>query len=102
LSWLLVVASLLAYLAAAIVGGHTRLPVLRFLTVGAAVWASFDSGRIQLRRYRAGEAAHPVLLFWGVATAFPIWFPWYLLVRRRVLDGRLQRGPAFLPDDFVF
>ena len=101
MSWLLVVASLLAYLAAAVVSGRTRLPVLGLLTVGTAARASFDSRRIELRRYRAGEAAHPVLLFWVVATAWPIWFPWYLLVRRRVLAGRLPRGPAFHPDDFL-
>lgn len=102
MSWLLVVASLLAYVAAFLLSRFTRLPVLLILAIGTAAWASFDSGRIELRRYRAGEAAHPVLLFWVVVTAWPIWFPWYLVVRRRVLTGRLERGPPFNPDDFLF
>ena len=99
---LVVGVSLLVFLGAVAINRFTRLPAVAILTIVTAAWVSFDSRRIELRRYRAGEAAHPVLLFWVTAKAWPIWFPWYLLVRRRILAGTLQRGPAFHPDDFLF
>jgi len=101
--WLLIVGTtLLVFLGAVAINGFTRFPAVALLTIVTAAWVSFDSRRIELRRYRPGEAAHPVLLFWVTAKAWPIWFPWYLLVRRRIFAGKLERGPALHPDDVVF
>ena len=76
--------------------------VVCFMTIGTAAWAVWDSHRIEFRRYRPGEAAHPVVLFWALAQLWPLFFPWFLLVRRQVLLGKIPRGPAFHENDVLY
>ena len=42
---------------------------------------------IGLRRYRSGISYGPVVLFIGVAAVWIVGFPWYLVVRDRILRG---------------
>src|SRR5262249_19710939 len=94
--------TILIFIVCTLLQAATALPVYWTLTISTVVWAAWSSRRIQLRRYRPGEAFHPVLLFWAVVQLWPITFPWYILLRRRILTGRLQRGVVFHEDDVVY
>ena len=101
--WIAVLAlTWLALAGAVMLDSLTGLRVFGFMTICTATWAVWDARRIELRRYRPGEAAHPVIFFWMVVQLWPLFFPWYLLVRRRVLSGKLPRGPAFHEYDVLF
>jgi hypothetical protein len=101
--WLgLVGLSWLALGASATLGFMTGLPLGRLMVIGSAGWAAFDSIRVRFREHRDCEAFHPVILLGVVGQLWPLTFPWYLVVRRRIRQGRLARAPAFHPDDIVF
>jgi hypothetical protein len=101
--WLAIVGlSLLVLAAAALFELLTGLWWVRVLFLGTAIWATWDSRRLELRRYPHGEAFHPTWVFWGVVGAWPLVFPWYIVYRRRIRSGRAERGPAFHDDDVVY
>lgn len=64
--------------------GGTGLPVTILMVLGTALWAAFDSNRIDLRRYKSGVALGPAALFFGIALIWIVGFPWYLIVRSRI------------------
>lgn len=52
-----------------------------------SLWASIDSGKIQLSRYKSGIALKPFMLFLGCLLLWIVAFPWYLAVRYRIKSG---------------
>jgi hypothetical protein len=52
-----------------------------------AIWTAIDSSKIQLKRYKSGISYGPVVLFFGVVLLWIIAFPWYLIVRHKILTG---------------
>jgi hypothetical protein len=64
---------------------------------GTSIWVGVDSGKIGLRRYKNGLSYDPVVLgilcysFWIVA------FPWYLVVRRKIMNGTAELRPECEP-----
>ena len=52
-----------------------------------AIWAAIDSSKIRLKRYKSGISYGPVVLFLGFLLLWIIAFPWYLIVRHKILTG---------------
>ena len=81
---ILVLALLLAW--------ERRLAPVAILTVfGTSLWAAIDSFRIDLQAYRTRIAFHPMIFF---NLMFLFWvplFPWYLVIRARIIAGTLPR-----------
>jgi hypothetical protein len=101
--WLVLVGlSWLALGVAAAVGASTGLPVGRLMVIGTSGWAAFDSIRLRVREHKDCEAFHPVILLGVLGQLWPLSFPWYLVLRRRIQQSRLARAPLFHPDDVVF
>jgi hypothetical protein len=67
-----------------------RLAPVAILTVfGTSIWAAIDSFHLNLQAYRTRIAFHPMILF---NLMFLFWvplFPWYLVIRARIIAGRL-------------
>jgi len=81
---ILVLALLLAW--------ERRLAPLVILTVfGTSIWAAIDSFRIDLQAYRTRIALHPMILFNLLYLFWVPLFPWYLVVRARIIAGTLPR-----------
>lgn len=70
------------------IGYLTPFDPTLFMVVGTAIWAAIDSSRIELRRYKSGIAYGPTILFLGVALLWIVGFPWYLVVRGRIKEGK--------------
>src|SRR5258708_25831234 len=52
-----------------------------------AIWAAIDSSKIHLKRYKSGISYGPVVLFLGFLLLWIVAFPWYLIVRHKILTG---------------
>ena len=65
-------------------------PLAGFLVVLlASLWAAFDSARIGLRMYKSALSTTPLALFFAFLL-LGIWvLPWYLIVRGRILAGKV-------------
>jgi hypothetical protein len=102
--WLAVVGlSWLALGAALVLGFLTGLPWAAALLIASAGWAGFDSRRLRFREHRHCEAFHPVVLTAAIGgLLWPVTFPWYLVMRRRIRAGVLPRERPFHPDGVVF
>lgn len=61
------------------------------VVLATSIWAAFDSSRVGLRAYKTALAAHPVILMIGMWLLWIITFPWYLVVRSKILAGILER-----------
>ncbi len=69
-----------------------RLAPVAILTVfGTSLWAAIDSFRIDLQAYRTRIALHPMIFFNLMYLFWVPLFPWYLVVRARIIAGTLPR-----------
>ena len=64
-----------------------EVPLTWFMVFITAVWAAIDSSKIHLKRYKSGISYGPVVLFLGFLLLWIVAFPWYLIVRRKILTG---------------
>lgn len=73
-----------------------RLIILGALAIfGTSVWAALDSARVQLQAYKTRFSLHPLILFNVMYFLWPVVFPWYLVVRSRILEaGRNSESSA--------
>jgi len=75
-----------------------RLPglVVVALVLGSSAWAAVDSSKIQLKRYQSGLSYGPIGVFLGCILLWIVVFPWYLVVRSRIVSGNgvLKPGTA--------
>ena len=79
-----------------------RLAPVAILTVfGTSVWAAIDSFRIDLQAYKTRIALHPMVLFNLMYLLWVPLFPWYLVVRTRILAGTLPRKVLAKPQHSV-
>jgi len=85
----------LILLLALLLAWESRLAPVAILTVfGTSLWGAIDSFRIDLQAYRTRIAFHPMILF---NLMFLFWvplFPWYLVIRARIIAGTLPRKAA--------
>ena len=70
-------------------------PTISLIVLGSAIWAAFDSSKINLHKYKSGISCKPVILFICIVALWIIAFPWYLIVRGKILAGK-----AVLKDKF--
>ncbi len=63
------------------------VPFSYFMIVGTAIWASMDSSKIQLKRYKSGISYGPVVLFICFLMLWAVAFPWYLVMRYKIKNG---------------
>jgi energy-coupling factor transporter transmembrane protein EcfT len=77
------------------VGLFAPNPTMLSIVVASAIWAAFDSSKIHLRKYKSGISYNPVVLFICIIGIWIIAFPWYLIVRGKILAGK-----AVLKDKF--
>ena len=66
----------------------TPIPVV----LVSAIWAAYDSSKIELSRYRTGISYSPVVLFLAILFLWIVGFPWYLVVRSKIKAGILKPG----------
>jgi len=57
------------------------------ILIGTALWAANDSAKIKLDKYKSGISAKPIPLLIGFVLLGGIVFPWYLVVRSRIING---------------
>lgn len=82
----------LILLLALLLAWERRLAPVAILTVfGTSIWAAIDSFRIDLQAYRTRIALHPIILFNLMYLLWVPLFPWYLVVRTRIIAGTLPR-----------
>jgi hypothetical protein len=82
----------LILLLALLLAWERRLAPVAILTVfGTSIWAAIDSFRIDLQAYRTRIALHPMVLFNLMYLFWVPLFPWYLVVRARIVAGTLPR-----------
>jgi len=54
----------------------------------SALWAAYDSDRLQFRRYKSDIPYTPVFVFAACAMFWIIGFPWYLTMRKNIKTGK--------------
>ena len=64
-------------------GGCTALGIMTL----SSVWATWDSHAIRIVRYKTQMANEPVMVLFLCMTAWPIAFPWYVIVRVGIRYG---------------
>jgi hypothetical protein len=57
---------------------------------GTCVWAGVDASRIRMRDYKT-PFDYPFVVFIGTFLLWIVVFPWYLMVRSRILAGRVEK-----------
>jgi hypothetical protein len=62
--------------------------------LASALWAAYDSSQVQLARYQTGISYSPVVLFVVVALLWIIGFPWYVVARQKIKQGKLPLKQA--------
>jgi hypothetical protein len=79
-----------------------KLAPVAILTVFAtSIWAAIDSFRIDLQAYKTRIALHPMILFNLMYLLWVPLFPWYLVVRTRIMAGTLPRKVPAKPQQSV-
>jgi len=53
----------------------------------SAIWAGFDSKKIQLIRYKSGISYGPWSIWAGCLMLWIVAFPWYLAIRYKIKAG---------------
>lgn len=81
----------LSILASALVHFSVVMPMV-LLT---SLWVAFDSAKLQLSRYKSGISYGPVVMFFACLLLWAVGFPWYLVMRDKILSGTavLKDGP---------
>jgi len=69
--------------------------IMWLIVIGSAIWSAIDSSRIELHKYKSGVSYNPIILFIGIVGIWIVGFPWYLIVR-----GKILNGTAVLKDKF--
>lgn len=63
-----------------------QFPVSLIMIPGTALWAAIDSEKIGLQKHESVISYDPYKLFVGITLLWLIGFPWYLMVRHRILS----------------
>jgi len=86
-SWIAILFTIGILAACLVLSVLIRFNLTWILVLGTALWASIDSKKIQLTRYKSGISCNPVVLFIAIAFLWIIGFPWYLAVRYKIKTG---------------
>jgi hypothetical protein len=79
-----------------VIGALAKIPLLMCgIIIISGIWCAIDSRKIGLQKYKSGVSYNPVVLFICILVIWGIAFPWYLIVRGKILTGK-----AVLKDKF--
>jgi hypothetical protein len=59
-----------------------------FMVLGTSFWAGMDSLKLELKRNKSGIAYSPVTIAIFCALLWIVAFPWYLILRQRILSDQ--------------
>jgi len=100
------------------VGGMALVGLIFLAALGSAIWATYDTHKLQMHKYRLNGLTRPLMaalgfiLLW-ILGAWPFWivfFTWHLVNRNMILDGvarvktKYKKSPpshakrSFVPD----
>lgn len=60
------------------------------LLIGSAGWAAYDVRKLEVYKYRLGGVTNVITAFIGCWLLWPIFFPWVLINRHMILDGKAK------------
>lgn len=63
------------------------------LYLGTAVWATYEAWRLKFSEYRLNGVVNAPATFAGCFCLWSLFFPWFLVNRWKVLDGKVQSWP---------
>lgn len=85
---LLVAMVFVSSVAAGVAGENSSFLVSMLFVLCSAIWAASDASKIEIKKYKTSLSG-PVAIFFGTLILWIIVFPWYLVVRQRVLAGEV-------------
>lgn len=75
---------------ALVLSGITKFNFVILLVLLTAVWAAWDSSKIELKKYKSGISYGPVVVFICHIGLWIVAFPWYLSMRYKIKNGLAQ------------
>ena len=60
----------------------------------SSIWAGIDSSKIELKKYKSGISYGPIVLTILCLALWIVAFPWYLVVRSKIKDGKAELKQA--------
>ena len=60
----------------------------------SSIWAGIDSSKIELKKYKSGISYGPIVLTILCLALWIVAFPWYLVVRTKIKDGKAELKQA--------
>jgi hypothetical protein len=74
-------------------GGFLPFQPVYLLIWGTAIWAAFDSKKLDVTQYDSSLAIPPLGVLIALVLFWPVTFPWYLKLRWRIKNGEIgQKG----------
>jgi hypothetical protein len=70
---------------------YTRDLTCFVVFAGTGIWVGIDSARNRVREHKTQLAAHGFILFISVCTLWYVMFPWYLVVRSKIVAGQVEK-----------
>ena len=70
----------------------TILPITIFIL--SSIWAGIDSSKIELKKYKSGISYGPIVITILCLALWIVAFPWYLVVRAKIKDGKAELKQA--------
>lgn len=71
------------------------------IVIGCAIWAALDASKMEVKKYQTALSG-PVGILFGTVLLWIIVFPWYLVVRQKIVAGEMPRkasgGASQAPD----
>lgn len=89
-TWLAILFSISLIFFTAILETIFNFPAVILTILLTAVWAAWDSKKIELAKYKSGISYGPVPLFILILLLWILAFPWYLSARYKIKNGLAQ------------
>ena len=70
-----------------VIGMYAPEPTMLVIVIGSAIWASIDSQKIALIKYKTTASNGPVVILIAIVVMWIVFFPWYLIARGNILNG---------------
>ena len=92
IAWLSILGSYCLLILSFVVSIRSGFHIVWIVALLSALWAAFDSDRLQVRRYYKSDILYePVTVFAACAGFWSLGFPWYLTLRHNIKTGRVRR-----------
>lgn len=65
--------------------------IMVIIVIGTSIWAAIDASKINSRKYKTQLAdGHPAGVFFGCLLLWIVVFPWYLVLKGQIKDGKAE------------